>query len=574
MLDMSNIFCIIAHEKSNMGTISFMSKLKTSRILLFVLLSLFLFACFSISRPAGHAATEAAGAVAETSEENGEYMIFAPVVSTQQWLTNCRYGVGNKSNQPAKDWIDYLGAGHYINFEPRFYGPPIRESIEFLPQIRIRQDRQDGQFLNSYTVDPPLTMDPGGLGSLLKQYPASTWLAGNEPDVDNSSQDRIFPELYAEGYHEVYNYIKQNDPEAQVAIAGLSMMTPGRLQYLDKVWNAYLNKYGEPMPVDVWNMHLYILAEINPETGAYADGKVALGTDPNLAKKSPVGLASSECPKDDVYCRAEHDDVEIFKEQILRMRIWMKNHGQQDKPLILSEYSLLYPFVDFDHPINPTECFLMDEFGKCFTEPRVTSYLHKTVDFLEQTKDPTLGYPADDYRLVQQWTWYSMWIDPEMAGDSSNLLIDGYQNRPLWSDAGLTQVGRAFRDRARASERTVNLVAGEAPDVQKGVEGLLTDVDLSVSFYNEGSAGIQDSFRVTFYKDAALTQVIGETEVNPRISGFINGCSWDHPTDWASVTWSVPVGTHSFWAKIDSGNSIPGETNESDNVTNGKVTIN
>jgi hypothetical protein len=275
-----------------------------------------------------------------------------------------------------------------------------------------------------------------------------------------------------------------------------------------------------------------------------------------------------------VYCRAEHDDIEIFKEQILRMRTWMKTHGQQNKPLILSEYSLLYPFVDFDDPVNPTECFLMDEYGKCFTEPRVTAYLHKTVNYLEQTKDPNLGYPADDYRLVQQWTWYSMWIDPEMAGDSSNLLADGYENQPLWTDAGLTLVGRAFRDRARASERTVNLVAGEAPDVQKNVEGLLTDVDLSVSFSNEGSTGILDSFKVTFYKDAALTQVIGETEINPRISGIINGCSWDHPTDWATVTWSVPVGTHSFWAKIDSGNSISGETSESDNVTNGKVTIN
>ena len=95
-----------------------------------------------------------------------------------------------------------------------------------------------------------------------------------------------------------------------------------------------------------------------------------------------------------------------------------------------------------------------------------------------------------------------------------------------------------------------------------------------MSFYNDGSTGILDSFTVTFYQDAALTQVIGKTVITPRISGIINGCSWDHPTDWASVTWSVPVGTHNFWAKIDSSNSISGETSESDNVTSGKVTIN
>jgi hypothetical protein len=564
------------------GIIIYMLKSTAMRPIFFVLLSLFLIACFTVSRPAGHAAVEEqpraeTAVTALTVEENGSYIAYMPVVSTQQWLTNCRYGVGNKSNQVAKKWIDYLGAGHYINFEPQFYGPPTPDSVELLPQIRIRQDRKDGQFLNSYTIDPPLTMESGGLGALLDLYPASTWLAGNEPDVDNSAQDRIYPELYAEGYHEVYTYIKQHDPEAQVAIAGLSMMTPGRLQYLDKVWNAYANKYGEPMPVDVWNMHLYILAEINPQTGEYADGKVALGTDPSLAKKEAVGSQAEQqkqCPSNDVYCRAEHDDMSIFKEQIVAMRNWMKAHGQQNRPLIISEFSLLYPFVDYDDPIHPTECFLMDEYGKCFTEPRVTSFLHKTMDYLEQARDTNLGYPADDYHLVQQWTWYSLKADYATAGDSSNLMADNYANAPLWTDAGLTEVGRAFRDRARTSERTVNLIAGNAPTVQKTSTGSLTSVDISASFYNNGSAGILDSFKVTFYEDAALSKVIGETEINPHISGIVNGCSWDHPTDWASVTWNVPVGTHTFWAKIDSSNAISDETNEGDNVTSGKVTIN
>jgi hypothetical protein len=559
-----------------------MLKSTATHPIFFILLSLFLIACFTVSQPAGHAAVEepSRAETAETAvtvEESGAYMAYMPVVTIKQWLTNCRYGVGNGSNREAKKWIDYLGAGHYINFEPQFYGPPTPDSVELLPQIRIRQDKNNGQFLNSYTIDPPLTMDPGGLGALLDLNQAATWLAGNEPDVDNSSQDRIYPELYAQGYHEVYTYIKQHDPEAQVAIAGLSMMTPGRLQYLDKVWNAYANIYGKPMPVDVWNMHLYILAEINPLTGEYSDGKVALGTDPNLAKKEAVGSPAEQqkqCPSNDVYCRAEHDDINIFKEQIVRMRSWMKAHGQQNKPLIISEYSLLYPFVDYDDPINPTECFLMDEYGKCFTEPRVTSFFHKTADYLEQARDTSLGYPADDYHLVQQWTWYSLKADFGASGDSSNLMADNYKNSPLWTDAGLTQVGRAYRDRARSSERTVNLIAGDAPDVQKNATGTMTDVDISVSFYNNGSTGILDSFKVTFYEDASLTKVIGEAKVDPLNSGIVNGCSWDHPTDWATVTWSVPVGTHTFWAKIDSNNSISGETSEGDNVTSGKVTIN
>jgi hypothetical protein len=55
---------------------------------------------------------------------------------------------------------------------------------------------------------------------------------------------------------------------------------------------------------------------------------------------------------------------------------------------------------------------------------------------------------------------------------------------------------------------------------------------------------------------------------------MINGCSWGWSTDWAAVQWTgVPVGTHTFWAKIDSRNQITGEKNEADNVTSGQVVI-
>jgi hypothetical protein len=497
------------------------------------------------------------------------------MVSTQQWQTNCRYGIGNAAYQEAKQWVEHLGAGHFINFGAQTYGPPLPQTVEFVPQIRVQQNKQNGEYLPSYTVTPPLTMDAGGLGSLVKANPRRLWIVGNEPDVANASQDNIYPQWYARGYHEVYYYIKQIDPHAQVAIAGLSMMTPGRLQYLDKVWDTYVQEFGEPMPVDVWNMHLYILSEIRPD-GGHGDGKVALGTDPNLAKKAPGGSPEdlvTQCARDDVYCRAEHDDMGIFKGQIVAMRSWMKEHGQQDKPLLLSEFTQLYPFLDYDDPINPTQCHLMDEFGKCFTPRRVSTFLNEAMNYLESARDPNLGYPADDYRLVQQWAWYSMWAH-SLSGQASNLLVDNYDSLPHGSGTGLTQMGRTFQNRARSSQRTYNLVAGSMPDIkQKATEGT-ADIPLEVWFYNNGSAGVETSFKVTFYKDAALTQVIGEAEIVPRASGIINGCSWGRDTDSASITWQgLPPGEYSFWAKIDSENDIPSETNEADNVAMGKVIV-
>jgi len=55
---------------------------------------------------------------------------------------------------------------------------------------------------------------------------------------------------------------------------------------------------------------------------------------------------------------------------------------------------------------------------------------------------------------------------------------------------------------------------------------------------------------------------------------YNNGCSWGRTTDWVSVVWKdLPVGTHTFWAKVDGPNDIRGETNERDNVKSEQVTV-
>ena len=543
------------------------------RLRLILILALFLVTISAASALSGYATTE--------SEDNANelFQIYIPMVVNLPTETNCRYGVNNRPGLPGNQWMTAIGVGHYINFTASPVGKPVPESVELIPQVRLQQDRQDGEFLPSYTVVPPLTMQQDGLGQIILTNPGSLWIIGNEPDVANSVQDNMMPDMYAVAYHDIYYFIKQIDPYAHIAIAGLSMMTPGRLQYLDIVWDTYQQQYNEPMPVDVWNMHLYILPEIGfDEEGnpRHSDGKIALGTDPALAKRELEGLPIIECPKDDVYCRAEHDSLSIFKEQIVAIRSWMKDHNQQNKPLFLSEYSLLYPFVDYDDPVNPTQCFLMDEFGQCFTQDRVITYMQNTLDYLETTKNPILGYPADDSRLVQQFAWYSMWTGSEMSGASSNLLVEDYDNYSPDAPNALTQVGRTYSDRVFSRERTINLVAGAAPDIQAKANqpGNTAEVELSVGYSNNGSGFVLDPFWVTFYSDAALTKIIGKSKVEPGSTGFINGCSWGRVTDWTSATWTgVPVGPHSFWAKIDSQNNIKGESNEGDNVIRGQVTV-
>ena len=540
-----------------------------------LLLSIFLIAVLATSTEFEKAAADS-GFFNSANATNAANATYIPVLANTPTLTNCRYGVNNLPGLPGNQWMTAIGVGHYINFTAFPLGKPVPDSVEQLFQVRLQQQIKDGEYQPHVIYTPPLTMEPGGLGPVVLANPGRLWMVGNEPDVANISQDNVLPSTYAWAYRDVYRFIKNLDPTAYVANGGLSMMTPGRRQYLNIVWNTYLNTFGEEMPVDVWNMHLYILAEIRQADGGNSDGKIALGTDPALAIKDAMGPAEIECPKEDVYCRAEHDDIEIFKDQILMMRNWMKNHGQQNKPLILSEFSQLYPFVEYDDPVNPTRCYLMDEFGQCFTPNRVGTFMQQSLDFLETARDPNLGYAADDYRLVQQYSWYSMWTEQETTGSSSNLLVEDFHSYGADAPNALSQSGRTYRDWVFGREQTFDLVAAEAADVEAQVQhpGTTADVELSVGFLNNGSGLIVKPFKVTFYEDAALTQVIGETTVSPGQTGLINGCAWGRVTDRASITWmGVPVGIYNFWVKVDSQNNIGNETNEGNNVTSGQVIV-
>ena len=108
--------------------------------------------------------------------------------------------------------------------------------------------------------------------------------------------------------------------------------------------------------------------------------------------------------------------------QYMRLGRWMKSHGEQDKALIVSEYGIPMPA----------------EYG--FGAQRVTDFMLGTFDTMLTAADPELGYPADDYRLVQRWAWFSLADDTYATGN----LIDR-------ADGGLTPLGRAYAGYAAAS---------------------------------------------------------------------------------------------------------------------------
>ena len=97
----------------------------------------------------------------------------------------------------------------------------------------------------------------------------------------------------------------------------------------------------------------------------------------------------------------------------------MAQHGQQNKPLIVTEYGVLMP----------------SEYG--FPPAQVEQFMIDTFEYFRMAADPALGYAADGYRLVQRWCWFSLSDERYPTG---NL---------VHPDSSLTRLGRAFSAYAR-----------------------------------------------------------------------------------------------------------------------------
>jgi hypothetical protein len=188
----------------------------------------------------------------------------------------------------------------------------------------------------------------------------------------------------------------------------------------------YENRYGQEMPVDVWNIHVQILQEKAGEPGA----------------EIPAGIDATEGVLYDYFSpeTGYYDNANpvIFRRLVTEFRQWMKDNGFQNKPLIISEYGVLLPSTYIGYG---------DGYGdKDFGDQVVKDFMRETFDFLVNAKDPDLGYPADDNRLVQQWLWYSLNDQPyhydPVAGTASGFNGSLFDYR---DPTKLTEFGEYFR---------------------------------------------------------------------------------------------------------------------------------
>ncbi|HMN26859.1 MAG TPA: hypothetical protein PKE45_01800, partial [Caldilineaceae bacterium] len=260
--------------------------------------------------------------------------------------------------------------------------------------------------------------------------PGSLWLIGNEMDrrdwaycirwegsfcaeVGYSGQDEMLPDSYAVAFHELATLVRSADPTAKIGVGGVIQATPLRLTYLSMVWDAYQARYGEPMPVDVWNVHNFILQEEHNNWGA----DVPPGSNAQFGEYVGNTLL--------------HLDLTIFDRQVRAFRQWMKERGEQEKPLIVSEYGVLYR--------NDTMGLPADDPTAVYT------FMLASFDYFAKTRDCSLGFTADDCRLVQRWNWFSL----DDNGDGFN----PYGRLVNPNGAGLSVTGEHFREYVRTNLR-------------------------------------------------------------------------------------------------------------------------
>lgn len=248
-----------------------------------------------------------------------------------------------------------LGLGWYLDWRA-LAEPPQTPGVRYARMVRVR--------------DGKLHPTAEKIAAIARDHPGELWLIGNEPDVP--WQDGVTPEGYATLYHDAYQAIKAADPSARVAIGGVSQVTPLRLAYLERVLDAYRARYGEPFPADVWNVHTFILREERDSWG--------VGIPPGFEDVSQGTLWNID----------DHDRIDLLRRQLLDIRRWLYNRGYAGIPLIVTEYGILMP----------------PEYG--FPPEQVIAFLRKSFDLFLTARDPVMGNPEDEGRLVQAWCWFSM----------------------------------------------------------------------------------------------------------------------------------------------------------------------
>jgi hypothetical protein len=385
---------------------------------------------------------------------------------------------------PVEDFdLSSLRTGWYVDYYAP--GPPHPQTLDYAPVLMLSQVGEDG-----YQVGKSWAQ----IGALLGANPGAMWLIGNEPDR-RIVQNDMLPAAYAAAYHDLYYYIKQRDPSAQLLAGNIVQPSPLRLRYLDLVLRAYRSRYGAPLPTDAWSIHNYILNERSCTVypGECWGAEIPPGID--AAQGQVVGLD-------------ETARIDLFVAQVVRFRRWMAERGYRDTPLYITEYGVL----------------LSARYG--YTPEVVNRFMHATFDYLLSARDASIGYAPDGGRLVQRFSWYAV-VEPRFNGG----LFEGQDpSKPVAPPYVLSPIGRGYRDYTDGVAANVELHLLDTaidpqfpPRLRASTAGEATlgfTATLTVSVSNGGNLRAPTTVRVGVYDGAEENRTL----LAPLQTASLGGC--------------------------------------------------
>ena len=464
-----------------------------------------------------------AGFVPDRQEQGGS--IFLPLVMANYVPPEgrlCRFGVGAPTN--IADYpVNNLRIGWYTDWGSALK-PARPGGIEYLQMVRLAQTGP-----TTYASSPSASALP----AMIAANPGALWVIGNEPDR-RAWQDSLEPQVYAIAYHDLYGQIKNADPSSRIVAGSIVQPTPLRLQYLDLVLSSYRARFGVDMPVDVWNIHAFILQE--------KSCSVSCPYDPDCGWGAGIPPGMSDCTGK-TYTIEQHDDLAIFKQFIVDFRRWMADNNYQDRPLIITEFGVLMP-PDYGTPP--------------FGPPRVNAFMNATFDYLSTAVGPS-GYGSDKGRLVQAWAWYSL---------SDNTSYNGWLFDPVTK--ARTALGNNFAAYTASVTPRINLTPVKLwtePAAITG-SGQAAGTALAAQVANNGNIAMATSTTVRFY--SGDPNVGGVQIGTDQILWPLDGCA---NTGTARVTWTgATPGTVTVWAVVDPNNTLF-ESDEADNRLSAQITV-
>jgi hypothetical protein len=242
----------------------------------------------------------------------------------------------------------------------------------------------------------------------------------------------------------------------------------------------------------------------------------------------------------------------VFTSLVVNMRQWMKARGYQDKPLIISEYGVLFPL------------WLLDDFGLYQTQ--VNSFLSSAVNYLNTTADPNLGYPADGYRLVQQAALYSLDDDSKADGEYR---WGSFIFNSTWPYA-LTDSGAQYLSSMASLTAFVDLQPYRiqtTPATLRVASGAKVSPTVQIAVANSGNVVTPMSATVRLWDVTGGGQVALPPD---RVLPTVAGCGAQRVV---SFTWpGLSAGLHSLRIEVDPDNQIA-ESNNANNIMTATVLV-